>query len=106
MAPEIVVRGSLEGVVLTVQVVECEAGRKGFLVQRIGRARQRMRFTGFGLALGADDMLDAGQREQVTEFGGVENIRSAHDRLLFTVPVRQRDGADAVAGAFDVTRPG
>ena len=86
------------------QPVHGEAPGDGLLVQRVGIAGQGVQLAGLRLALGADDVLHAGQFQQVAGFGGVEEPVRADRRFVAAGEAAQRDGADAVAITFSAGR--
>src|SRR5215207_2367742 len=73
-APELVIVGLVYCVVLVRHVVERKAPAHRLLIQRVRLSRQRVELPGLILALRTDDVLDAGQLEQVSELRRVEHV--------------------------------
>ena len=63
----------------------------------LGLQRLRLRLAGLGDGLGADDVLDAGERQQVAELGGVDHGSRLEAMEARVVEVHRDDARDAIA---------
>ena len=90
--------------VLPRPVLQHEAAREPLQVERV-RDRGGMRLAVFVLGLGAGDVLDLRQRQQVAVLGGVQDVRCGDDQPLARPQGGQFDGADVVAVDGDGDRP-
>ena len=96
-APEVVVLRSLNRVIFIREVIEREAPANRLLIERIRRAGQRVRLPGLRLTLGADDVLDVGEFQQIAQFGSVEDVGRVDDGLVAAEHIFQRDRQHLVA---------
>jgi hypothetical protein len=64
-APEVVILRPGDRVILVGKIVHREAPAYGLLVQRLCRTGDGVRLSSLSLALGADHVLDVGQRQEI-----------------------------------------
>ncbi len=91
-----VVLRPFDGVVFARQVVGREAPGDGLLVQRVGLL-QCMQLAGLGLRFGAQHMLDAGQRQQLAGFSGIDEQGGREHQIAAGCDVVHRHGTHRVA---------
>ena len=96
IAPEGVLGGAVDGVVLAVEVLDREAAGDRLLIVGLGGGG-RVRLAGAVPRLGADHELDAGHRQQVAQLGRVEEIGRDQRPLPSGPPVADDHRANAVA---------
>ena len=82
--------------ILAVEVVDREAAGDPLLVVGLGAGRC-VRLAGLVLALGAGHELDARQRQQIAQLGGVEEVGGDQHPLAAGLAVANGDRPDAVA---------
>ena len=90
--------------VLARLVLQHKAAGEALKVERV-RDRGGTRLAVLVLGLGASDVLDLRQRQQVAVLGGVQDIGCSDDQPLVRPQRGQFDGADVVAVDGDGDRP-
>ena len=84
IAPELVFRGPVDGVVFTRAVIHCKTIRECLNVGRTG-FRGCVRLARLPRRLRADHILHASKRQQIALFGGIEKVRSRDGSLAAVV---------------------